>query len=167
MPELDNENFDITDNFFGGEKLEYYNPSTGSTEYVDLLGHCFDVPYIKPTITDTRAIICMETYITKLDSESIKEVAIELYVYSHKNFITMPRAESAKYKKRGYAGNRIDMLMSAIELSIKNRAYDFGIGKIALTANAPISSYEPNNDFYGKRMSFLCSDFFIKPKNRS
>lgn len=167
MPTLDNPNFDAADNFFGGEKLEYYNPETKEIEYITLLGHCFDVPYIKPTITDARALICMETYLNKVDGESIKEVALDLYVYAHKNFIAMPSTESGEYKKRGYAGNRIDMLMSAVEVAIKYRSRDFGIGKIMLKPVSPISSYEPNNDFYGRKMSFICSDFYIKPKNRS
>lgn len=167
MPSLDNPNFDVADNFFGGERLEYYNQAKNEIEYITLLGHCFDVPYIKPTITDARALICMETYISKVDGESIKEVAIDLYVYAHKSFVTMPHDESAKFKKRGYAGNRIDMLVSAIELEIKNNSRSFGIGKILLAPSTPIISYEPNHDFYGKKMSLICHDFYIKPKNRS
>lgn len=172
MPSLDDDRFDSVDNFFGGKNLEYYNPTTKKYEYADLLGHCFDVPYIDETITDSRALITMDSYIPELPSEHIKTIALDMFVFSHKSFIHMNSKEKASYSKRGYAGNRVDMIVSAIELALKeanqivNRPKDFGIGKIVMRERSPITPYEPNKEFYGKKISLLCSDFFEKPKNK-
>lgn len=168
MPILDDDRFDALDNFFGGSKLEYHDKSTNETLYVDLLGHCFDVPYIVDTITETPALITMESYATRMENEHIKEIEIDIYAFAHKDHIHMNPKEKSQYSKRGYSGNRVDMMCSAIWLALKdaNRPKDFGIGKINFNPRNPITPYQPNNSFYGKRLSFLCSDFFVKPKNQ-
>lgn len=168
MPELDDNRFDELDNFFGGKKLEYYNPETKKYEYIDLQGHCFDVPYIDETITETKAVITMESFITKIEFEHIKEVQVDIYAFAHKDHIHMSSKEKLPYSKKGYSGNRVDMMSSAIWLALKeaNMPKDFGIGKIMFNPRMPITPYQPNKDFYGKKLSFLCSDFFVKPKNQ-
>lgn len=164
MPTLDDDRFDEFDNFFGGN-LEWTG-TNGSVEHVELLGHCFDVPYIAETITDNRALITLESYITKIEGEHVKEVAIDVFAFSNKSFIQMSPKEKAYFIKKGYSGNRVDMMVAAIELAVKNRSREFGIGKIMLTHRNPVIPYEPQNKFYGRKMSFVCSDFFIKPQNK-
>lgn len=165
MPRLDDDRFDESDNFFGGA-LEWTNPTDGLIERVNLSGHCFDVPYIDETIIDNRALITLESYVTRIEGEHIKEVALDIFAFSNKSFIHMPVSEKAFYIKKGYSGNRVDMMISAIELAIKQRSREFGIGKIMLAPRNPVVPYEPQKDFYGKKITFLCSDFFIKPRNK-
>lgn len=165
MPVLDDARFDEHDNFFGRKEIPYYNPDTQETEYVDLTGHCFDVPYIDSTITDVRAIITLESFITKINGTHVKEVELDIFAFSHKALIHMSDTEKVSFSNRGYSGNRVDMMVSAIHSAVKKHAYDFGIGKIMLNTRNPVTPYMPNQDFYGKKISFLCSDFYIKPRN--
>lgn len=166
MPQLDNDNFDLSDNFFGGKNLEYYDAINNENKNVDLLGHCFDVPFIDERINDTRALITLESYIKRIEGSHVKEVELDIFVYSHKNIIHMDSKEKGKYIKKGYAGNRVDMLCAAVVDAIKEHSKDFGIGGLKLKPYDPIYPYEPKNEFYGKKISFLCPDFFIKPKNQ-
>lgn len=166
MPVLDDARFDLQANFFGGKELAYSNPDTGSTEYVTLPGHCFDVPYLDQSLTEERAVILLESLITRIEGPRIKEVEIDVYALSHKSFIHLSAAEKSSYLKKGYSGNRVDMMAAAIELAVKERAREFGIGKIRLNSQNPILPYETENSFYGKKLSFLCSDFFMKTRNQ-
>jgi hypothetical protein len=165
MPVLDDDRFSDEENFFGDKDITYFNPDTAKNESVTLIGHCFDVPYIDSTITDSRAFITMETTITKLEGNHIKEIELFVYAFSRKDFIHMNLEEKNKYIKKGYSGNRIDMMVSAIALAFKEHANEFGIGQVSLNPRSPIVPYEPLASFYGKRMSFIISDFYIKPKN--
>lgn len=166
MPQLDNDNFDVSDNFFGGKNLEYFDTDSNEIKNVDLLGHCFDVPYIDTRINDTRALITLESYIKTIEGDHIKEVELDIFIYSHKDFIHMDNSEKGKFVNKGYAGNRIDMLCAAVVDAIKDHSKDFGISGLHLNPFNPIYPYEPKNEFYGKKISYLCHDFFIKPKNQ-
>lgn len=166
MPQLDNENLDVSDNFFGGKNLEYFDAESNEMKNVDLLGHCFDVPYIDLRINDTRALIAIESYVKRIEGDHIKEVELDIFVYSHKDIIHMDSQEKGKFINKGYAGNRIDMLCAAIINAIKTHSQDFGIGGLDLNPYNPIYPYEPKNEFYGKKISYLCYDFYIKPKNQ-
>lgn len=167
MPSLDDSRFDERDNFFGGKKLKYFNPSSKEYEYADLPGHCFDFPYVDEKIVDSRALITMDSFLTKAGCGRTKEIQIDIFALSHKDFIRMDEEEKASYTAKGYAGNRVDMMVSAIELAMKyaERPKDFGIGRIFFKPENPITLFDQDKQFYGKKISLLCSDFFIKPKN--
>ena len=76
MPHLDNENFTFDENWYGGKFEKNIN---GKTQITDLVGHCFDTPYIEGTVTDNRCAIFVETYLLKVENQHIKEVGVELY----------------------------------------------------------------------------------------
>lgn len=152
MPTLDDDRFDIIDNFIGGEfKDEKGNP-------LKLNGHCVDVPFIYATITDNKNIICIDSTITKADSEAIKEVGLVIYVMFHKSNIFFSDKDKKYYAQKGYSGNPVDVTVQAIGRLLNGRN-DFGIGKLKPINYNPIKPYYPQNDYYGKTMEYVCSDF--------
>lgn len=151
MPKLDDEMSTIEENWFGNKEL---------------LGHCFNVPYIKKTITDSRNLITMESTISAIDSGTIKEFAVDLFVFCHRDTIDMDYEEKSKYESKGYNGNRVDMIIQAVYNAIKHYQFDneqdFGIGDLRLIPNRPIKIYIPDERFYGKQLTYTCKDFYMK-----
>lgn len=155
MPTIEDDRFDKIDNFIGG-CFEYIQD--GKTELVDLKQHIFDVPFIYSTVTDTRNAICMDTNLNSC-SQSLKEMEIEISVICHKDSLPLDMKTRLKYKNLGYIGrNRLDIAVAIIG-DIINRSSKFGIGKFSPSRYKPVKSYYFSNDFFGKILTYTCSDF--------
>lgn len=153
MPILENENYSFEENWLG-RKIESSNDKNKQQEQI--IGHFRSTPYFDETIIDTRTMIMIETYINKM-SNSIIDYTLTVNVVSHKDGIEIPKSDMKMWNSKGYYGNRVDMICMAIykaltDLSIANR---FGIGKIELNPYVnQMQSFRPNNDFYGRTLSF-------------
>ena len=158
MPNLEDNRFDKIDNFLGGTFT--YNNADGSSELVKLKGHLSDVPFVYTTISDTRNVICMDTNIVK-SSPSTKEMLVELFIMCNKTSLALDSSVKLKYRNLGYIGkNRLDIAVALLG-DIINNSLKFGIGKLTPTPSNPVSSYYPNNDYFGKILRYTCSDFMI------
>lgn len=159
MPDLDDSRFDKIENFLGGE-YQF------GKEIVKLKGRLFDVPFIYSTITDSINSICLDTNIEK-DNVSTKEMSITFNVMCHKSNLKLDNDIKTKYRKLGYTGNRLDIIV-AILGDILNRTDKIkNIGQLIPKVYNPVASYFPNSDFFGKVMSYTCSDFMMDYSSRS
>lgn len=157
MPTLDNDKYDEDDNWFGGKKLPIY--ISEKPTYSDLIGHFFDVPFVDGTVTDTRMVLCVDTEVAKCEGEALKSLYVHVYVMCHKDFIKMTSTEKSSYKKNHQlAGNRIDMAVEVIG-RLLNGSKKFGLGRLQPIPNRPVTSYSPNNEFFGKVLHYICDDF--------
>ena len=173
MPELDDDRFDVEENWLGGNYK--YIDENKKVNYVELSGHCFDVPYVSDVVKNAYSYICMDTSIRRIENDSIKDVQLVITVFANKPSVHMSKKEKAKYLAKGYSGNRIDMAVQAI-VNCVNRANEkdsewrkeFGIGRMRLTSsNAVIPLYpSSNSDFFGKTITFVCPDFYIKSSKK-
>ena len=155
MPALEDSRFDKIDNFIGGN---FKCMENGEKINVNLKQHLFDIPFIYTTITDERNAICIDTNISKSD-KTLKEMNVLIYIVCHKDLLELDTKDKIKYKKMGYVGkSRID-IATAIVGDILNESRKFGIGTLSPTLYNSTSSYFPNNDFFGKILSFTCTDF--------
>lgn len=163
MPELDDSNFSYEQNWKGGS---YTVDKYGKNHQSTLVGHCFTYPYIEETVRDTRTFICMETTATLIPNRRIKNISLQIFVYSHHDILNLSNEESAYFVKKGLAGNRCDMVMMAINRLMFNQEIgrSFGIGSVDFADRYPISTNVPNNKYYGRVLSYVISDFFITPK---
>ena len=148
MPELDDSNFSYEQNWKGGS---YTVDKYGKPRQTTLVGHCFTHPYIEETVKDTRTFICMETIASLIPNSRIKNISLQIYVYSHHDILDLSDEESVYFTKKGLAGNRCDMAMMAI-------------GSVNFADRYPISTNVPNNKYYGRVLSYVISDFHITPK---
>ena len=165
MSTLDDDRFDKYDNFLGGENLEYYED--GKLIYVDLKGRLYDVPFIYSTITDVINAICVDTNISVV-SPNTKEMTITLNVMCHKDNLKLDKTTKRKFKKLGYNGNRLDIMVALIGKILNySKESNLGIGTLVPISRNPITPYYPNNDFFGKTMIYTCSDFMIDYGERS
>lgn len=155
MPVIEDERFDKIDNFLGGN-FEYYE--NGSLQLVDLKKHLFDVPFVYNTITDTRNVICIDTELLSC-SQSIKEMKVTINIMCHKESIELDVGTRLKYRKEGYIGrNRLDIAVAIIG-DIVNRSSKFGIGKLSPSEYNPVKSYYFSNEYFGKILTYTCTDF--------
>lgn len=164
LPELDDDRFDIYDNILGGN-FEYYQ--SGKKIYIELVGRLFDVPFVYSTITNTMTAICFDVNITQC-TPSTKELLITIDVVCHKNNLVLSSTEKSKFKKIGYEGNRLDIMVSLIgDLLNNNPLSDKCLGSLTPIRNNPTQSYFPQNDFFGKILRYTCSDFMTDYSERS
>jgi hypothetical protein len=163
MPTLDYDRFEVSDNFIGGE---FQTVENGIVKNVILKGHCFDTPFIYSSITDSRNCICIDTNISNADGESIKEMSITIEVMCNKANLQMDSESRMKYVTKGLSGNRLDMIVEEIGLQL-NSSRQFGIGKFKPAIRNPVHSYFPNEDYFGKVLTYTCSDFMADYAERS
>lgn len=163
MPHKDDENFTWEENWYGGR---YEITESGETKFTDLVGHCFDRPYIEGTVTDNRCAIFIETYLLRLESQHIKQVGVDIFVVCHKDFIQLSEDEKERYNKKGIYGNRVDSAVQAINSIINNPnamsviKKRYSIGDLTLSERNPIKQYIPSSKFYGKCLSYTYDTFY-------
>lgn len=173
------EDSDLYDDRFGAEENWYGGIYTcrdgGETKTVELTGFCFDVPYARDTIKDNRIMICMDTYLDRVYNSTTKTINVMINVLTNKDgcipLTDKDRVFLAKMRARGYTGNRLDMVVAAIENCVfnaheiedKNMRCKYGIGGAMYSSRDGITLYQPNVYFSGKQLIFSISDFSITP----
>lgn len=156
MPFLDDDDYSFEDNWFGskiGKNIQ------GQVKDNRLLGHCKDVPYMDETITDTRSLILMETYANV--TTSIIDYTLVINVICHRDVVELDDDEKSDWRKRGYAGNRVDMICQAINNALTDDMIkdSFGIGAMSLdTRVSQMQSFKPNTNFYGRTLVYRIDD---------
>lgn len=156
MPFLDDDDYSFEDNWFGskiGKNIQ------GQIKDNRLLGHCKDVPYMDETITDTRSLILMETYANV--TTSIIDYTLVINVICHRDVVELDDDEKSDWRKKGYAGNRIDMICQAINNALTDDMIkdSFGIGAMSLDTRVPqMQSFKPNTNFYGRTLVYRIDD---------
>ena len=168
MPQLDNANFTFEENWFGGK---YDKNKYRKTEIVDLVGHCFDTPYIEGTVTDNRCAIFIETYVTKVENEHLKEVGMDVFIVCHKDSVHLSKEDKKYFESIGVYGNRVDSAVQVINSSILNHFVmdgikkKYSIGAISLVERNPIQQYVPGTKFYGKVLHYTYQTFYQRKNN--
>lgn len=142
-----------------------YDPLT-ATQDLDVLlkTHIYKTISIDNTQGESRAYICIETYVPSVEGDYIKDIGIVINVFCHEDLIDLPTDENNKFVKLGYYGNRVDMLVDCID-RILNGKKGVGIGKVKLRTRNPIGIYTPTNGYYGKSMEYVVTDFNDLPMN--
>ena len=124
-------------------------------EYTDdeadelIYNQLFQYLYIDDTQTEVKSFVCFEIDVRV--NGNIKTMTLTSYIYSHK--------ECMKNNLKGYSGTTVDILSDIFERQIGSCIKDFGIGKWDLDSTWHTF---PNNNYYGKTLSFTTSDFKMK-----
>lgn len=162
MPSLDNTDFTLEQNWYGGT---YDKGISGKTNPTTLTGHCFDTPYIEGTISDDRCAVFIETYLSKIENQRIKEVGVDIMVVCHKDLTKLSKEDKEYFNLSGVYGNRIDSAIEVINSLILNSdtiKESYSIGNMNLTKIAPLNQYVPDTKFYGKCLSYTYQSFYRK-----
>ena len=163
MPNLDDENFTWMENWLGGN---YTKTMNGETKIKNLIGHCFDIPYVEGTISDNRCAIFMETHLLKVENQHIKQVGLDIFVVCHKDAVRLSKDEKDYYNSIGIYGNRVDSAIQAINSTINNKNLmkgikeKYSIGELTFVERNPLKQYIPATKFYGKCLSYTYQSFY-------
>lgn len=103
--------------------------------------------YIPDVLTEEKTFICMDCTVPRLESATTKEVNIILYIYSHKNTISM--------LKDGFTGTKVDYLMEKTDQLLAG-SKEFGIGRVKLLKT---SRFQCEKTYYGQILIYTFSDF--------
>ena len=168
MPQLDNENFTFEQNWYGGnfDKNIY-----GKTDIQTLIGHCFDTPYIEGTVSDNRCAIFVETYLTKVENQKIKQVGVDIFIVAHKDSVRLSEEDKEYYESVGVYGNRVDSAMQVINSTINDERImkainkKYSIGDLTFTERNPVKQYVPGTKFYGRCLSYTYNTFYQRKDN--
>ena len=173
MPVPENGNLSLQENFLGGEFDITTTDDTGSTheEHVVLQGYCQDRPFPCAVYTDHRNLLCVDSFMSKADGRAQREVTLQIYVMIHKDAIRLNLSEADQFLTKGYSGNRCDAVIQAIgrhlgftgkptENSGTQKSGSIpGIGRLYPALKDTVVLYTQNNDYYGKILTFTCTDF--------
>lgn len=168
MPQLDNENFTFEQNWYGGnfDKNIY-----GKTDIQTLIGHCFDTPYIEGTVSDNRCAIFVETYLTKVENQKIKQVGVDIFIVAHKDSVRLSEKDKEYYESVGIYGNRVDSAMQVINSTINDERImkainkKYSIGDLTFIERSPVKQYVPGTKFYGRCLSYTYNTFYQRKDN--
>lgn len=166
MPAPDEESLSARANWLGGT---YTVPAADASpeRQITLTGHCLDVPYLDPAITDERVVLGIEALPLRISS--LMNIAVTISIYCHRSLIPLSDEERTHYQEQyGLAGNRLDMIMMAVNnaLSAENISRSFGIGKLCFSTKEPIVSIIPNDHFYGKTLTYEVSCHFPSSRRK-
>lgn len=117
----------------------------------------FPYLYIDETQTKVNAFICFETDMPRIPTATIKDMKLIVWCLCHKDCM--------KYSKKGYFGDRADILADAVERAIRQSEQEnekkgrskFGIGNLKLESVTYLTSL--NKEYYGRQMIFTTPDF--------
>lgn len=128
--------------------------------------HCFDTPYLEGAVTDNGCAVFVETYLTKIENQHIKEVGVDITVVCHMDSVKLSDEEKAYYESIGIYGNRVDSAVQVINSSILNLKQNYSIGAMNLLDKNPLEQYVPGSNFYGKVLHYTYQAFYQR-KNKS
>lgn len=163
MPNLDDERYTWMENWLGGNYIETVD---GETNIINLIGHCFDIPYVEGTISDNRCAIFMETHLLKVENQHIKQVGLDIFVVCHKDAVRLSRDEKEYYNSIGIYGNRVDSAIQVINSTINDKELmkgikeKYSIGELTFVERNPLKQYIPATKFYGKCLSYTYQSFY-------
>lgn len=163
MPSLDDERYTWMENWLGGNYTETID---GKTNIINLIGHCFDIPYVEGTISDNRCAIFMETHLLKVENQHIKQVGLDIFVVCHKDAVRLSKDEKEYYNSIGIYGNRVDSAIQVINSTINDKELmkgikeKYSIGELTFVERNPLKQYIPATKFYGKCLSYTYQSFY-------
>lgn len=163
MPNLDDERYTLMENWLGGNYIETVD---GETNIKNLIGHCFDIPYVEGTISDNRCAIFMETHLLKVENQHIKQVGLDIFVVCHKDAVRLSKDEKEYYNSIGIYGNRVDSAIQVINSTINDKELmkgikeKYSIGELTFVERNPLKQYIPATKFYGKCLSYTYQSFY-------
>jgi hypothetical protein len=109
-------------------------------------GQVFKYDYVPDTSETAKRFVCIEGDISRLDSNTIKDITITIHVFTEKSLM--------RHNLVGIKGNAVDVLSDRIE-TFMTTSEDFGIkSNIKSTIRT-----KPATGYYGRMLIYTISEF--------
>lgn len=129
------------------ELLLNKNPYTETDVKNLVYTQVFPYLYRDEANTEVKNYLCMEVDVSEIPTNTIKNLKLIIWVYSHK--------DDMEYSKKGYSGTKPDILADMLERQLRN-ADGLGLGKLHLQS---VTHFSPGDMYYGKRMIYKIPAF--------
>ncbi len=139
-----------------------------NNSYQETRSKIYDYAFAPDVSDNSDVYICLDITVPSIFNNSLKELMIQIYVFSPKSFVDWKNGDwqdvSLELNKRGYCGNRIDTIVDIIDREINDRR-NVGLGRIHLNEREPLSIFNHQSGFYGKCLVYRTVDFNILPSS--
>jgi hypothetical protein len=103
----------------------------------------FPVAWVDSTVSEAKTFVCFDVDVFKTTSIAVKDCAIYIWVFTHKNLIFTQE------------GILVDRIASRVDELI-NGSTELGFGKVKLET---VTRWSPNADFYGRVLKYTVQDW--------
>lgn len=161
---IENESFDVEDVLLGGKfNFTKYDPVKKEhiTTVIDLQPYIYDFCYTIGTTDKEKVFICVDVTVDSMTNKFLTDFSLHIYVYAPKTMnrlSTFSTPTQFEMEQKGYYGNRINMLCSALDRKLNGNS-TFGIGNVKLSNRNPVTIFCPNPDYYGKHIIYTVSGY--------
>lgn len=116
--------------------------------------HVFPYSHVPDTAMDARTYVTFEVYTKKCDNGAVKQVGIDVYVFSHYDLMNVDgaTARALGIKEKGV---RTDILAAKIDEVLNGRDGDPWYGLIQFDALDPQAPIHPAEHYSGTRLSYI------------
>jgi len=143
------------DNVIAGLLTNNPNADVVNDEINLIDSQIFSYNYIPDPQTESKSYICIDTLVVSAENLKIKTMKLLVSVISHKTNMKIDSSFQL-------IGNRRDNLIRFIDKLIRGNP-NFGIGKIILQKNSPVTLISVGNENYtAKQIVYEVEDFNIK-----
>lgn len=149
---------DIIDVLIGGTWI------IGGQKYKEQ-GHIFDYNFVSETTTDKKTFVLVETDIDAVRSNIFTDFNLYIFIFTDKELVrltndTVPTVKEVRdmgYFASTYA-NRVDVLCDIVDRTLNGTSKIAGIGDVEPHPSEYVSLYCPNNNYYGKCLTYHISN---------
>lgn len=160
-PEIsDCQELDIIDVMLGGKWLI-------NGEWYTQQGYIFDHDFVDDTIKEKKTFVFVDVDIPSVQKNIFMDFNLNIIAFTDKSLIRLNQwsvPTSQEVKEMGYFatdtfGNRIDALCDCIDETLNENESIYGLGNITPNPQNHLSTYRPNNQYYGKCLSYHITNY--------
>ena len=158
--ESDCQDIDIIDVMLGGKWLV-------NGKWYTEQGYIFDHDFVDDTVKEKKTFVFVDVDIPSVQKNIFLDFNLYVFVFTDKSLIRLNQWSSPtshEVKKMGYFatdsyGNRIDALCDCIDETLNENEKIHGLGDIIPSPRNHLSTYRPNNQYYGKCLSYHITNY--------
>ncbi len=158
--ESDCQDIDIIDVMLGGKWLingEWYTEQ----------GYIFDHDFVDDTVKEKKTFVFVDVDIPSVHKNIFMDFNLYVFVFTDKSLVRLNQwssPTSQEVKEMGYFatdtyGNRIDALCDCIDETLNENEKIYGLGAVTPNPRNHLSTYRPNNQYYGKCLSYHITNY--------
>lgn len=130
-------------------------------------GYIFDHDFVDDTIKEKKTFVFVDVEIPSIEKNIFMDFNLYVFVFTDKSLIRLNQwssPTSQEVKEMGYFstnmfGNRIDALCDCIDETLNENDVIYGLGDITPNPRNHLSTYRPNNQYYGKCLSYHIANY--------
>lgn len=125
-------------------------------------GHIYDYNFATDRTDDVKTFIFVEVIVDNVYDTAFTNFKLIICPFAHKDLVRLDKTSiptKSEMQKKGYSGNRIDMLCDVID-KIINGNNTMGIGNVEPCYRDYLQMFLPNYRYYGKCIAYTVKNYY-------